>query len=69
MSTFEEAQQKIIDLRAIVNDPEQDNPTPEIIAEAVQALHATRGLAAKKKAAAKPIIDLADIFKEKPGGA
>lgn len=64
MPSYEEHMQKVVDLRAQVRDPEQDDPSPEEIYEAVQALHQTRGVAATKKAekAVKPIVDLAALF-------
>lgn len=66
MPSYEENMQVVIDLRARVLDVNQADPAYEEVFEAVQALHATRGLAAKKQAAAKPIVDLASIFAPKP---
>lgn len=63
MPSYEENLQRIIDLRAQVYDTERPDPEPEEVYEAVQALHATRGVAAKKKAAAVPVItDLKSLF-------
>lgn len=67
--TYEENMQTVLDLRAQVLDPDQPDPSPEAVWEAVNALHSTRGVAARKKAAAKPVIDLATLFptkKEEP---
>jgi hypothetical protein len=61
--SYEENMQKVLDLRSKVLDVNQPNPTAEEVFEAVQALHQTRGVAAAKKKEAKPIIDLASIFK------
>lgn len=64
--TYEENMQVVLDLRQQVLDPEQADPSPEQVWDAVNALHATRGVAAKKKAAAKPIVDLNSLFAKKP---
>lgn len=67
--TYEENMQTVLDLRTQVLDPEQPDPSPEDVWKAVNALHSTRGVAAKKKAAVKPIVDLAALFppkKEEP---
>jgi len=61
-ATYEENMQVVLDLREQVLDPERDNPSPEEVWEAVNALHSTRGVGAAKKAAAKPVIDLATLF-------
>lgn len=69
--TYEENMQTVLDLRKQVLDPDQDDPTPEEVYAAVQALHATRGVAATKKAAVKPVVDLASLFnktEKKDGG-
>jgi hypothetical protein len=66
MSTYEEKAQIVLDLRAQVLDPNQPNPSPEEVWEAVNGLHATRGTVASKKAATTPIIDLASLFAPKP---
>lgn len=60
--TYEENMQIVLDLRAQVLDPEQDNPTPEEVWAAVNALHSTRGVGAAKKKANAPVIDLATLF-------
>jgi hypothetical protein len=67
MPTFEQNMQACEDLRQRVLDPTMSDPEPEEVWEAVNALHSTRGVKATAKAAgkAKPIIDLADLFKEK----
>ena len=65
MPSYEENMQTVLDLRQKVLDPEVDNPTPEEVWEAVNALHATRGVVAKKKAEVKPVVDLASLFKPK----
>lgn len=62
MPSYEENMQVVLDMRTRVLDPDQDNPAPEEIWKAVDALHATRGTAAKKKAEAKPMIDLGALF-------
>lgn len=65
MPTYEDNMQTILDLRAKVLDPDQADPTAEEVWEAVNALHLTRGVAAKKSgksSAVKPIIDLATLF-------
>lgn len=63
MPSYEEHMQKVIDLRAQVLDTERPDPEPAEVYDAVQALHATRGVAAKKKAAAVPVItDLKALF-------
>lgn len=62
MPTYEENMQVVLDLRAQVLDPEQGNPSPEEVWLAIDALHSTRGVAATKKAAAKPIVDLGSLF-------
>lgn len=63
MPSYEENMQKVLDLRSQVLDTERPDPAPEEVYEAVQALHATRGVAAKKKAAAVPVItDLKALF-------
>jgi len=65
MPSYEENMQKVIDLRAQVLDTERVDPEPEEVWNAVQALHATRGIAAKNKAAKVPVIEnLADLFKK-----
>ncbi len=65
MPSYEENMQTVLDLRSQVLDPERPDPEPEEVWAAVQALHATRGIAAKKKAAAVPVIEnLADLFKK-----
>ena len=65
MATFEENMQVVLDLRAQVLDPDKEDPTAEEVYAAVQALHATRGAAQKKKAAAVPVIaDLNSLFKD-----
>jgi len=65
MPSYEENMQKVLDLRSQVLDTERPDPEPAEVWEAVQALHATRGVAAKKKAAAIPVIEnLADLFKK-----
>ena len=65
MPSYEENMQKVLDLRAQVLDTERADPEPEEVWAAVEALHATRGVAAKKKAAAVPVIgDLKDLFKK-----
>lgn len=73
-ATYEENMQVVLDLREQVLDPERNNPTPEEVWEAVNALHSTRGVGAAKKKAAAPIIDLATLFapattEQKPDGA
>jgi len=62
MSTYEENMVTVLDLRARVLDPNQPNPPPEEVWHAIDALHSTRGVAAAKKAAVKPIVDLASLF-------
>lgn len=64
--TYEENMQVVLDLRQQVLDPNQDDPTPDEVWEAVNALHATRGVAAKKKAASKVVFtSMADMFGKK----
>lgn len=65
MPSYEENIQVLLDLRARVLDTTQDDPAPDEVWKAVEALHETRGVAVAKKQAAAPIIDLADIFKPK----
>jgi len=62
--SYEENMQKVEDLRAIVRDPNQPDPEPEVIYAAVQRLHQTRGVAKKASAAKKvaPIADLGSLF-------
>jgi hypothetical protein len=65
MPSYEENMQNVLDLRARVLDPEQVDPTAEEVWEGVNALHLTRGVAAKKSgksSAVKPIVDLASLF-------
>lgn len=62
MPTYEENMQIVLDLRARVLDPNQADPTPEEVWQAVDALHSTRGVAATKKAATRPVVDLATLF-------
>jgi len=65
MATYEENMQKVIDLRAQVLDVDREDPPFEEVYEAIEALHATRGVAAaKKKAAAVVPIDLNELFKK-----
>lgn len=66
MPTYEENAQTVLDLRARVLDPEQENPSPEEVWAAVHALHATRGIAATKKVATNKTIDIFALF-NKPG--
>ena len=66
--SYEENMQTVLDLRAQVLDPERDDPTPEEVWKAVDALHSTRGVAAAKKAEVKPIIELASLFAPTAGG-
>lgn len=67
MPTYEEHMQKVLDLRAWVLDPERDNPSAEEVYEAVQALHATRGVAAAKKKSTTVIpVDLNALFADSP---
>lgn len=66
MSTYEENMQTVLDMRAIVLNPDLPDPEPADIYKAVQALHSTRGAVAAKKTVSKPIINLADIFAKKP---
>lgn len=71
MPTYEENMQTVLDMRAIVLDPNQSDPEPADIYKAVQALHSTRGAVAAKKTVSKPIVNLADLFKpkeDKPNG-
>lgn len=65
MPTYEENMQTVLDMRAIVLDPDQSDPEPADIYKAVQALHSTRGAVAAKKTVSKPIVNLADLFKPK----
>jgi hypothetical protein len=65
MPTYEENAATVLDLRQRVLDPNQPNPEPEEVWKAVNALHATRGSAATKRAEAKPVIDLASLFAPK----
>ena len=69
MPTYEENMASVLDMRARVLDVNQDDPKPEEIWAAVDALHATRGTAAKKKAEAKPIMDLGALFATTPAKA
>ena len=65
MPTYEDNMQTNLDLRQRVLDPDQVDPTAEEVWEAVNALHLTRGVAAKKSgksSAVKPIVDLAGLF-------
>jgi len=64
MPSYEEHMTVVLDLRAQVLDKTKDNPAPEEVYAAVQALHATRGTAQKAKAArtVKPIEDLKSLF-------
>lgn len=64
MPSYEENMQVVLDLRAMVLDPEQSDPDPETVYDAVHALHSTRGVKAAAKKAAKPIVNLADLFKK-----
>ncbi len=65
MPSYEENMQTVLDMRAIVLDPNQPDPEPADIYKAVQALHSTRGAVAAKKTVSKPIVNLADLFKPK----
>lgn len=62
MSEYETAKQDVLDLHAIILDPEQDDPEDSVIYEAVQRLHKTRGTAVAAKKVAVPTIDLATLF-------
>jgi hypothetical protein len=63
MPSYEENMQVVLDLRAQVLDPNKPDPSPEEVYAAVQALHATRGAAQKKKSANKVVIkDLKSLF-------
>jgi hypothetical protein len=66
-TTQEEKIQKILDLRQRVIDPDQEDPSPEEIYEAVQMLHATRGTAAQVKKATTPTVDLMSFFNDTTG--
>lgn len=62
MSEYENAKQDVLDLNAIILDPEQDDPPDHVIYEAVQRLHKTRGTAVAAKKAAVPTISLESLF-------
>ena len=66
MSDYEHAKQDVLDLNAIILDPNQDDPSDEVIYEAVQRLHKTLGTAVAAKKAAVPTIDLATLVAEEP---
>lgn len=66
MPTYEENMATVLDMRARVLDVNQDDPKPDEIWAAVDALHSTRGTAAKKKVATKVVIDLGALFASAP---
>jgi len=62
MATYEENQQRVLDLRQQVIDPEREDPTEAEMYAAVQALHQTRGVAQAKKKVVTKTIDLDTLF-------